>query len=154
MAKLRMAHASTHGARKPPGPKVCLIIFDIENVQYNHEWISECIHGSFKSTNEYPNVFIVVFESEYFRIWKYSLGIIRISECIWIFVTLWFQPSPQKYMNWFLVLNRSIAMNITIRVNGMQWMQTLQDITEEPEDINWIRRIRRKKKVSVNNSHS
>ena len=22
MAKLRMAHASTHGARKPPGPKV------------------------------------------------------------------------------------------------------------------------------------
>ena len=23
MAKLRMAHASTHGARKPPGPKTC-----------------------------------------------------------------------------------------------------------------------------------
>ena len=23
MAKLRMAHASTHGARKPPGPKYC-----------------------------------------------------------------------------------------------------------------------------------
>ena len=22
MAKLRMAHASTHGARKPPGPKI------------------------------------------------------------------------------------------------------------------------------------
>ena len=25
MAKLRMAHASTHGARKPPGPKDFLI---------------------------------------------------------------------------------------------------------------------------------
>ena len=25
MAKLRMAHASTHGARKPPGPKFCMI---------------------------------------------------------------------------------------------------------------------------------
>ena len=32
MAKLRMAHASTHGACKPPGPIVCLIFvakFDI-----------------------------------------------------------------------------------------------------------------------------
>ena len=27
MAKLRMAHASTHGARKPPGPKYKLVIF-------------------------------------------------------------------------------------------------------------------------------
>ena len=26
MAKLRMAHTSTHGARKPPGPKKCLFI--------------------------------------------------------------------------------------------------------------------------------
>ena len=27
MAKLRMAHASTHGARKPPGPTNILLIF-------------------------------------------------------------------------------------------------------------------------------
>ena len=26
MAKLRMAHASTHGARKPPGPKIAFLI--------------------------------------------------------------------------------------------------------------------------------
>ena len=26
MAKLRMAHESTHGARKPPGPKSCALI--------------------------------------------------------------------------------------------------------------------------------
>ena len=29
MAKLRMAHASTHGARKPPGPihnKICMLL--------------------------------------------------------------------------------------------------------------------------------
>ena len=26
MAKLRMAHASTHGARKPPGPKTLLTL--------------------------------------------------------------------------------------------------------------------------------
>ena len=25
MAKLRMAHASTHGARKPPGPKISVL---------------------------------------------------------------------------------------------------------------------------------
>ena len=25
MAKLRMAHASTHGARKPPGPKISFL---------------------------------------------------------------------------------------------------------------------------------
>ena len=25
MAKLRMAHASTHGARKPPGPKEIMV---------------------------------------------------------------------------------------------------------------------------------
>ena len=25
MAKLRMAHASTHGARKPPGPKLIMV---------------------------------------------------------------------------------------------------------------------------------
>ena len=39
MAKLRMAHASTHGARKPPGPKLldvkmiyfCLLYFNIEH---------------------------------------------------------------------------------------------------------------------------
>ena len=27
MAKLRMAHASTHGARKPPGPKMIMVLF-------------------------------------------------------------------------------------------------------------------------------
>ena len=32
MAKLRMAHASTHGARKPPGPK------DLIFVYYSHFW--------------------------------------------------------------------------------------------------------------------
>ena len=30
MAKLRMAHASTHGARKPPGPKIPAIHVDIK----------------------------------------------------------------------------------------------------------------------------
>ena len=50
---------------------VILKIFDIENVQNNHEWISECICGSFKSPNEYPNIFVVVLESEYEYIrWK------------------------------------------------------------------------------------
>ena len=71
---------------------VILKIFDIENIWNNPEWISECIRGSFKSPNEYPNIFIVVLECEYFRIWIYSMGIIRISECIRIFVTLWFTP--------------------------------------------------------------
>ena len=28
MAKLRMAHASTHGARKPPGPKLIKIVLN------------------------------------------------------------------------------------------------------------------------------
>ena len=76
-----------------------LKIFDIENIQINPEWISKCIRGSFKSPNEYPNICVVVLESEYFRIRIYSLGIIRISECIWIFVTLWFFPSPPAWDN-------------------------------------------------------
>ena len=30
MAKLRMAHASTHGARKPPGPKLSFLILFVK----------------------------------------------------------------------------------------------------------------------------
>ena len=46
MAKLRMAHASTHGARKPPGPKLlcykvraeaaCRIFQLIRSIRSNH----------------------------------------------------------------------------------------------------------------------
>ena len=32
MAKLRMAHASTHGARKPPGPKVSVSVSNFDTI--------------------------------------------------------------------------------------------------------------------------
>ena len=41
MAKLRMAHAGTHGARKPPGPKV--IQFPL--TQYMVKILSNAIHS-------------------------------------------------------------------------------------------------------------
>ena len=36
MAKLRMAHASTHGARKPPGPKPKRNVRVIKNTHRGH----------------------------------------------------------------------------------------------------------------------
>ena len=39
------------------------------------EWISEYIQGSLKPSNEYLNIFVMLLESEYFRIWIYSLQI-------------------------------------------------------------------------------
>ena len=40
MAKLRMAHASTHGARKPPGPKNLYLFLHIPSIvtKYNYNF--------------------------------------------------------------------------------------------------------------------
>ena len=44
MAKLRMAHASTHGARKPPGPKMSqlpfIICISIKITSREHPWVA------------------------------------------------------------------------------------------------------------------
>ena len=38
MAKLRMAHASTHGARKPPGPKDRTMAITMAKLRMAHAW--------------------------------------------------------------------------------------------------------------------
>ena len=41
MAKLRMAHASTHGARKPPGPKLHLLVVNFAVMYIETGWSTE-----------------------------------------------------------------------------------------------------------------
>ena len=48
------------------------------NIYFLIEWISEYIRVSLKPSNEYLNIFGMLLESEYFRIWIYSLRIIQI----------------------------------------------------------------------------
>ena len=114
---------------------VMLKIFDIENIRNNPEWISECIRGSFKSPDEYLNIFVVVFETEYFRIWIYSMGIIRIFECI-----RGSFKSPNEYPNIFVVvltpeyfrisiyLIRIIRISECIRIFVTLWDSTRTEI--------------------------
>ena len=43
MAKLRMAHASTHGARKPPGPKVQANV--LNKHKYKHQYRTSFLYN-------------------------------------------------------------------------------------------------------------
>jgi hypothetical protein len=89
------------------------------NSYFLTEWISEYIWGNLEPSNEYPNIFGILLESEYFWIWIYSLSIIWISECIQIFVMLCVLYHIVRC--YILQCSRSFSFGCNYETLGKRW---------------------------------
>ena len=69
MAKLRMAHASTHGARKPPGPKLM-------NKSFDQMLFTKYLdHNLFRAKMFWPEIYVILLKkstSNFQLSWHYS----------------------------------------------------------------------------------
>ena len=91
MAKLRMAHASMHGARKPPGPKT-----------YSLSWVK--MWGPIK--NQLP-CFVCFLQPA-----SSCACLVRSNPTPWIIVQLGLNFNGQPYRKVLIGLGRSVTLNL------------------------------------------